>query len=452
MNNETQRGDLTQGGILKNIWVLALPMTIEMLMQSTFNIIDLFWVGRLGPEAIAAVSLAGVILMVYFSLIMGISVSSSAFVARRIGKKDSEGANYIIIQSIILGTLVSIVFGFIGFIGARFFIIRLGGTGGVIDRGTGYLRIMFAGSISIVLLFIINGIFRGVGDAVEAMQVLLIANVINLIFDPILIFGLGPFPRLGVRGAALATIFARACGLLLQIYILFRGVGRIRLSLDHFGIDWCIVWDIIRVGLPASGQILVRMLGMVVIMKIVALFGTIVIAAYGIVTRIFQFILFLGFGLGNAAATLVGQNLGAGNPKRAALSAWITGSVAMMMLACFAMLFYIFARPLIRIFNNDQEVIRIGINCLRIIAVSYLFNGLGVVLSRSFMGAGDTLSPFVINGLTLWLFQLPMAFLLARSLGFGASGIWLAITVTNILNVLFGAFWFWVGRWKKKRI
>ncbi len=445
-----EKRDLTKGDILKNIWVLALPMAIEMLMQSTFNIIDLFWVGKLGPEAIASVSLAGVILMVYFSIIMGIAISSSAFVARRIGAKDSEGANFIIIQSLILAAMVSIIFGLIGFSGAGFFITKLGASGSVIKEGTKYLQIMFAGSIAIVFLFIINGIFRGVGDAIEAMQVLLLANIVNIVIDPVLIFGLGPFPKMGVKGAALATIFSRFCGLVLQFIILINGKGRIKISFKKFCVNFKTMWDIIEVGLPASGQLLFRMIGMLIIMRIVALFGTFVIAAYGIVTRIFQFILFPGFGLGNAAATLVGQNLGAGNPKRAELSAWITGFITMFLLGSCAVIFFILPGQLIKIFNNDKNVINIGIDCLRIISISYLFNGMGVVVSRSFMGAGDSLSPFIINGLTLWLLQLPMAFLFARPLGYGINGIWSAITITNIVNVLISAAWFKIGKWKHK--
>jgi putative MATE family efflux protein len=427
-------------------------MVIEMTMQSTFNIIDLFWVGKLGPEAIASVSLAGVILMVYFSIIIGIATSSSALVARRIGAKDHEGANYIIFQALFLGILVSIVFGYIGFDNARFFITKLGGTNDVIREGTLYLKVMFAGSIAVVLLFIINGIFRGVGDAVEAMYVLLFSNILNIIIDPLLIFGIGPFPELGVQGAAVATILARSFGILLQIYILMNGTGRIKLSFKKISINLGIIWQIIIIGIPASGQLLLRMIGMVIIMRIVALFGTFVIAAYGIATRIFQFILFPGFGLGNASATLVGQNLGAGNPKRAEQSAWITGVVTMLLLGGCAVVFFIFAGSLIKIFNGDKTVISFGITCLRIISISYLFNGLGVVLSRSFMGAGDTLSPFIINGLTLWLLQLPLAFVLAKPLDFGVNGIWMAITVSNIINVLISAAWFKVGRWKYKMI
>ena len=452
MGNNNLKRDLTEGSILKNIWVLALPMVIEMVMQSTFNIIDLFWVGKLGPAAIAAVSLAGVILMVYFSIIMGIATSSSALVARRIGAKDNEGANFIIIQALLLGIMVSGVFGYIGFDYAGLFITKLGATNTVIQEGTLYLQIMFAGSIAIVLLFIINGIFRGVGDAVEAMYVLLFANILNIIIDPLLIFGIGPFPRLGVKGAAVATILARSFGLLMQFYILINGTGRIKLTFKKLGVDLRIIWQIIVIGLPASGQLLLRMVGMVIIMRIVALFGTFAIAAYGITLRIFQFILFPGFGMGNASATLVGQNLGAGNPKRAEESAWITGLITMLLLGGCAIVFFIFARILIRVFNNNSEVISFGVTCLRIIAISYLFNGLGIVLSRSFMGAGDTVSPFVINGLTLWVLQLPLAFMLAKPLGYGANGIWVAISIANIANALMCAAWFKVGRWKYKTI
>ncbi|MGA1796926.1 MAG: MATE family efflux transporter [bacterium] len=448
MGRNSEKPDLTEGSIVKNIWVLAVPMVIEMVMQSTFNIIDLFWVGRLGPQAIASVSLAGVILMVYFSIIMGIATSSSALVARRIGAKDGEGANFIIIQALFLGTFIAVIFGFIGYVNARFFITALGASSPVIREGSSYLKIMFAGNMAIVLMFIINGIFRGVGDAVEAMNVLLFSNLLNLVLDPLLIFGVGPFPKMGVSGAAVATITARVLGILFQLYILLNGTGRVKLSFDKLAVDLGIMWQIIAIGVPASGQLLLRMVGMLVIMRIVAIFGTFAIAAYGIVTRVLQFILFPGFGLGNASATLVGQNLGAGNPKRAEKSAWITGSITMLLLGACATLFFVFAGTLIRIFNDDATVISLGITCLRIISISYLFNGLGVVLSRSFMGAGDTVSPFVINALTLWLLQLPMAFVLARPLGFGINGIWLAITTSNIVNVAMSAAWFRVGRWK----
>ena len=255
---------------------------------------------------------------------------------------------------------------------------------------------------------------------------------------------------MGVKGAAVATILARLFGIGYQFYILINGTGRIKLSFKNMGIDFGIIWQIIAIGIPASGQLLLRMIGMLIIMRIVALFGTFAIAAYGIATRIFQFILFPGFGLGNASATLVGQNLGAGNPKRAEHSAWITGFITMILLGLCSIVFFVFARTLIRIFNDDNTVISFGVTCLRIISISYLFNGLGVVLSRSFMGAGDTLSPFVINGLTLWLLQLPLAFVLAKPFDLGVNGIWLAITISNITNVLISAAWFKVGRWKYK--
>ncbi|MGA1824438.1 MAG: MATE family efflux transporter [bacterium] len=450
--SNNQKRDLTQGSIIKNIWVLALPMIIEMLMQSTFNIIDLFWVGKLGSVAIAAVSLCGVIIMVYFSIIVGVATSSSALVARRIGEKDTNGANFIIIQALFLSLIISAVFGYIGVIYSRFFLTKLGPSAEVIKEATPYLQVIFAGSVTIVFLFVINGIFRGVGDAVEAMYVLLFSNLLNLILDPLLIFGIWPFPRLGIKGAAVATIIARLAGVIFQLYILIHGNARIKLTFEKLAIDMKIIGQIIMIGIPASGQLMLRMVGMVVIMRIAALFGTFVIAAYGIATRIFQFILFPGFGFGNASATLVGQNLGAGNPKRAEYSAWITGLFNMLLLASFAILFFLFAGSLIRIFNREAAVIKVGISCVRIIAVSYLFIGLGIVLSRSLMGAGDTISPFIINALTLWLLQLPLAFLLAKPLGFGVIGIWTAITIANITNVLFTAIWFKVGKWKQKKI
>lgn len=452
MGNNNHKRDLTKGSIIKNIWLLALPMVIEMLMQSTFNIIDLFWVGKLGAIAIASVSLAGVIIMVYFSIIMGIATSSSALVARRIGEGDSLGANHIIIQALFLGIILSIGFGYIGFANSEFFIASLGASSEVIREATPYLEIIFAGSITIVFLFLINGIFRGVGDAVEAMYVLLFSNVLNLILDPLLIFGIGPFPRLGIRGAAIATIFARLCGVILQLFILLHGNARIKLSLKKISIDFSIIYQIIIIGIPASGQLLLRMIAMLVLMRIVTLFGTLAVAAYGIVTRIFQFILFPGFGFGNAAATLVGQNLGAGSPKRAELTAWITGFFNMALLGSIAILFFIFASTLLKLFSTDLQIIKFGISCLRIIAISYLFIGLGVVLSRSFMGAGDTISPFVINAFTLWMLQIPLAFILAKITSLGVNGIWTAIAFANIINVLITASWFRVGKWKYRKI
>ena len=452
MANNNHKRDLTKGSIIKNIWVLALPMVIEMLMQSTFNIIDLFWVGKLGATAIASVSLAGVILMVYFSIIMGVATSSSALVARRIGEKDNQGANHIIIQALFLGIILSLVFGYIGFVNSGFFITVLGASSDVIREATPYLEIIFAGSITIVFLFLINGIFRGVGDAVEAMYVLLFSNVLNLVLDPLLIFGIGPFPRLGIRGAAIATIFARLCGVILQLFILLHGNARIKLSLEKISIDFSIIYRIIVIGIPASGQLFLRMVAMLVIMRIVTLFGTLAVAAYGIVIKIFQFILFPGFGFGNAAATLVGQNLGAGSPKRAELTAWITGFFNMALLGGVAVIFFIFAPTLIKLFSKDIQVIKFGISCLRIIATSYLFIGLGVVLSRSLMGAGDTISPFIINAFTLWVLQLPLAFILAKSFGLGVNGIWTAIAFANIINVLITASWFRVGKWKYRKI
>ncbi|NHZ73218.1 MAG: MATE family efflux transporter [Nitrospirae bacterium] len=444
--------DFTEGGLSRAIVLLAVPMVLEMVMESVFAICDVFFVSRLGSEAVATVGLSESLLTLVFSLAIGLSMGTTALVARRTGEKDPEGAGVAGAQAIVIGLVASVVVGAVGVLTGPQALSLLGASDEVVALGSGYARILLGGCGTVMLLFIINAIFRGAGDAAVAMRVLWLANLINLILDPCLIFGLGPFPELGVTGAAVATTVGRGTGVVYQFWILGKGTSRIRIRLSEIRLVPKVMRALLRVSAGGIVQVLVATCSWVALVRIIALFGSTAVAGYTIAIRVVIFSILPAWGMANAAATLVGQNLGAGKPDRAERSAWLTGLYNMVFLGGIAVLFLVFGESIIGLFSQDPAVLAIGVECLRIISYGYLFYALGMVLVQAFNGAGDTTTPSLINLFCYWLFQIPLAYWLAVTSGMGPTGVFWAIAIAETMITLAGATVFRLGRWKNRQV
>lgn len=444
--------DLTRGRLSRAIVLLAIPMVLEMVMESVFAICDVFFVSRLGSDAVATVGLTESLLTLVFSLAIGLSMGTTALVARRTGEKDPEGASVAAAQAILIGLFASVVLGAVGVLTGPAALSLLGASDQVVNMGAGYSRILLGGCGTVMLLFIINAVFRGAGDAAVAMRVLWLANLINLILDPCLIFGLGPFPELGVAGAAVATTIGRGTGVVYQFWILARGTSRIRIRPAEIRLVPKVMKTLLRVSSGGIFQVLVATCSWVALVRIIAIFGSTAVAGYTIAIRVVIFSILPAWGMANAAATLVGQNLGAGKPDRAERSAWLTGLYNMVFLGCIAVLFLVFGEAIIGLFSQDPGVLSIGVECLRIISYGYVFYALGMVLVQAFNGAGDTTTPALINFFCYWLFQIPLAYWLAVSSGMGPNGVFWAIAIAETMITVAGASLFRLGRWKKRQV
>ncbi len=444
--------DFTEGPIGPAIFLLAVPMVLEMMMESLFGIINVFWVAHLGKEATATVGITESLLTMVFAVAMGLSMATTATVARRIGEKDHHGASIAAVQSIILGVVASIPVGIIAIAFAPQMFRLMGASDGVIASGTGYARVILGGNVVIMLLFLINAVFRGAGDASIAMRVLWIANVINIVLDPCLIFGLGPFPKLGVTGSAIATTIGRGVGVAFQLWVLFSGRGRVKVDGRSFRLHVEVMTRMVRISLGGMFQFLVATASWLGLVRIVAVFGDAALAGYTVALRIIIFAILPSWGMSNAAATLVGQNLGAGKPDRAERSVWVTGFANMCFLGLVAITFVVLAEPLIGIFTTDPAVVPYGVSCLRFISYGYIFYAYGMVMVQSFNGAGDTNTPTVINLCCYWLFQIPLAYSLAIPLGFGAKGVFVAITISESLLAVVAMVFFRRGKWKTRKV
>jgi putative MATE family efflux protein len=444
--------DFTEGPIGPAIFLLAVPMVLEMMMESLFGVVNVFWVAHLGKEATATVGITESLLTMVFAVAMGLSMATTATVARRIGEKDHGGASVAAVQSIILGVVVSIPVGIIAIVFAPEMFQLMGASDGVIASGTGYARVILGGNVVIMQLFLINAVFRGAGDASIAMRVLWIANVINLVLDPCLIFGLGPFPELGVTGSAIATTIGRGIGVLFQLWFLFSGRGRVKVDWRSFLLNVEVMTRMVRISMGGMFQFLVATASWLALVRIVAVFGDAAIAGYTVALRIIIFAILPSWGMSNAAATLVGQNLGAGKPDRAERSVWVTGFANMCFLGIVAITFVAFAEPLIGIFTTDPAVVPYGVSCLRFISYGYIFYAYGMVMVQSFNGAGDTNTPTVINLVCYWLFQIPLAYSLAIPFGFGAKGVFFAITISESLLAVVAVAVFRRGKWKTLKV
>lgn len=444
--------DFTEGSIGRAIFLLAVPMVLEMMMESLFGIINVFWVARLGASAAATVGITESLLTMVFAVALGLSMATTATVARRIGEKDHDGASIAAVQSIILGIVASIPVAVIAITFAPQMFKLMGASDAVTELGSGYARVILGGNVVIMLLFLINAVFRGAGDASIAMRVLWIANAINIVLDPCLIFGLGPFPKLGVTGSAIATTIGRGTGVLFQLWFLFGGKGRVKVSWKQARVNVEVMLRMMRISLGGMFQFLVATASWVGLMRMVAMFGDSALAGYTIALRIIIFAILPSWGMSNAAATLVGQNLGAGKPARAERSVWVTSFANMCFLGVVAIIFVTFAERLIGIFTTDPAVVPYGVACLRFISYGYIFYAYGMVMVQSFNGAGDTTTPTLINLGCYWLFQIPLAYALAIPLGFGAKGIFVAITIAESMLAVVSVLVFRRGKWKEQKV
>lgn len=444
--------DFTEGSIGRAIFLLSVPMVLEMAMESLFGIVNIFWVGGLGKNPAAAVGITEALLTIVFTVAMGLSMGTTAMVARRIGEKDPEGAARAAEQSILLGILVSIPIALVGLLFYRLLFAAMHAEPDVVSAGSGYMSVIFGANVVIMLLFLINAIFRGAGDAAIAMRTLWIGNLINLILDPCLIFGLGPFPELGVQGSALATTIGRGIAVLYQCSRLLGGHSRVPVRLSHMKPDFGLMRQLLKISTGGMFQMLVATTAWMLMMSIVGLFGSAAQAGYTIAIRIIVVAILPAWGMSNAAATLVGQNLGARKPDRAEKSVWLTGHSNAVFMALVTVVFVFFAEFLIRIFTKDETVIPYGVDALRYIGYGYVFYGYGMVIAASFNGAGDTYTPTVLNLICFWLIQIPLGYWLARPIGLGPKGIFLAITIAESTLAVLGMVVFKRGKWKEQRV
>jgi putative MATE family efflux protein len=444
--------DFTQGSLGRAIVLLSVPTILEMSMESLFGIVDVFWVASLGPDAVAAVGLTEGLLTLIFAAAMGLSMGTTAMVARRIGEKDAAGAAVAAVQSILLGLLISLPIGLGGALFAPQLFRLMGASTEVVSTGSSFGAIMLGGNVTIFLLFLINAIFRGAGDAVSAMRALWIGNAVNLLLDPCLIFGWGPFPEMGVTGNAVATNIGRGIGVLYQVSVICRGRGRLMIRREQLRVNGSVLWRLLKVSLSGMFQFLIPMVSYLVLVRMVSMFGSAALAGYTIALRIIIVAILPAWGMCNAAATLVGQNLGAKKPDRAEKSVWRIGFYNMVFLCGIAVTFIIFAEPMIRFFTQDSSVIPFGVDCLRLVSYGYGFYAYGMVLVQAFNGAGDTNTPTIINVFCYWLLQLPLAYVLALPFGLGAQGVFLAITLAESVLAIVSIFFFRLGRWKEQQI
>jgi putative MATE family efflux protein len=439
--------DFTKGSILAALIILAIPMILEMSMESLFAIVDTFFVSKLGAESIAVVGLTESVLALVYAVGVGLSIGATATVARRFGERDLDGAARTATHVVYLGVIVSIVMGLAGVVFAPNIFHLLGAEPHVIEMGTPFMRIMLGTNIVIVFLFLLNGIFRGAGDAAIAFRVLVIANGLNIIFCPLFIFGIGPFPELGVTGAAVATVCGRGTGVIFAAWALFgRKKGRLEVSREHWTFDPKLLWSIISLSATGVLQFVIATASWTGLVMIVAGFGSIAIAGYQIGLRVIIFVILPAVGLANAAATLVGQNLGAGQPERAERSVWMAGGINAALLGVAGL----FSDAVISIFTTDPHVSQFGRDCLRIVGYGYAFYGLGMVMESSFNGAGDTWTPTYLNFFIFWMFEIPLAYVLADRIGWGPQGVFWAITLAFSLLAVTAALLFKRGKWKLK--
>jgi len=444
--------DYTAGSLNRAILLLAVPMVLEMVLESLFAVVDVFWVGRLGANAVATVGLTESMLSLVFAVAMGLSLSTTAMVARRIGEKDPEGAAVAGVQAIALGLIVSLAVGLPCLVLAPRLLQWMGASPEIVATGSGYTRICLGGSCAVLLLFLNNAIFRGAGDAAIAMRLLWVSNIINLVLDPCLIFGWGPFPRMGVTGAALATFTGRSIGVIYQFYRLLKGTERIRILTRQLRLHFDVLWRLMRVSLTGILQFAIAHTSWIGLVRIVSIFGSAALAGYTIAIRIVIFVILPSWGLSNAAATLVGQNLGAGHPERAEKAVWRTGLYNVVFLGAVGLIFILFPEPIVRLFTNDPAVVPLGAACLRIISYGNLGYAYFMVMMQAFNGAGDTITPTIVNFFGFWLLEIPLAYGLAIPLHMRSNGVFASIAIAESAMAAASAILFKRGRWKRQKI
>ncbi|MET1163383.1 MAG: MATE family efflux transporter [Pseudoxanthomonas sp.] len=444
--------DYTKIPLRKAVFLLAVPMVLELVLESTFAVVDIFFVAKLGPSAVATVGLTESLLFLLYSIAMGLAMSVTAVVARRIGEGKREEAANAAVQAILAAILLSVPFAVAGIFYAKDLLRLMGADAWTLEHGYPYMQWMLGGNVVIMLLFVINAIFRGAGDAAIAMRVLWLANGLNIVLCPLLIFGIGPFPELGIEGAAIATVIGRGVGVLYQLWVLFRGGQHIRVAASQIAVHGATMWNIVRTSLGGIGQMIVAMTSWIFLMRILAGIGSEAVAGATIAIRLMMFTLMPAWGMSNAAATLVGQNLGAGEPGRAEASVWRIGWYNMAFTVFISVLFFFLHDRLIGIFTDDAAVIAIGGQWLRILSYSYFVYGWWMVAVQAFNGAGDTLTPTKINVVFFWLLQIPLAYVLAITLDWQHSGVFWAVFVSETSVGLFTLWLFSRGKWKTAQV
>ena len=441
--------DFTSGSIRKAIFMLSIPMILEMMMESIFAIVDIAYVSRVSVNAVATIGLTESVITLVYAIAIGLSMAATAIVARRIGEKNILGAKESAVQAILLGVLVSLIVSVGGIFYSKDILALMGAQPDLIAEGYGYTQLLLGGNVTILLLFLINAIFRGAGDASIAMWALVLSNGLNIFLDPIFIFGWGPIPEFGVAGAAIATNIGRGTAVLFQLAVLFFGWSKIKIGLSDLVLRLKVMLNLVKISLGGIAQFLIGTSSWVFLMRIMSEFGSEVLAGYTIAIRVMLFTLMPSWGMSNAAATLVGQNLGAEKPNRAELSVWKTGKYNAIFMAGGSVIYLLFAYTIVGWFNPNRTVVEYGGLCLQIIAAGYVFYAYGMVVTQAFNGSGDTRTPTKINFIAFWLFQLPLAYVSSITLDYGAVGVFMAITSAEVLLAIMAIVWFRKGDWKK---
>ena len=446
------RQDYTEGPVGRSILLLAVPMVLEVVLESVFAVTDVFFVSRLGEHAIAVVGFTESLMVLVYTLAVGLSIGVTATVARRIGEHDPAGAARAAVQGLAIGAVVAVVIGAVGVVLAPTLLRLLGAEPDVIATGANFTRVMLGGNASVVLLFLINAVFRGAGDAAIAMRVLWLANIINIVLGPLLIFGVGPFPELGVTGAAVATTIGRGSGAAFAIYRLFKPGRHIQVRREHLQLQPDVMLRLLRLSGTGTLQVFIGSASWIGLVRILSQFGSAALAGYTIAIRIILFALFPSWGLGNAAATMVGQGLGAKKPERSEQAVWIAGFYNLCFLGTIGIVFVAFAEPIVLMFTREPDVVAYATAGLRIVALGFPFYAYGMVVTQSFNGAGDTWTPTYLNVLVFWAFELPLAWFLAVRAGMGPQGVFWAIAAAFSLLAVLSSALFKRGRWKLKAV
>lgn len=448
-DNET---DFTKGPINRGLGLLAIPMMLEMSMEAVFAVVDIAFVSRLGTDAIAAVGLTEALITVLYAIAIGLGMGVTAMVSRRIGARDPVAAAYVVGQAIWVGAALAAVIGIVGAMNAENLLRMMGASESVISTGSGFTAVLLGGNASILYLFLLNAAFRGAGDAPVALRSLTLANALNIALDPCFIFGLGPFPELGVTGAAVATTIGRGVGVLYLAWYLFGGKGRLQFQWHNLAISPDLISRMIRISIGGIGQFLIATSSWIAVIRIIALYGSAPVAAYTIAIRLVEFVFLPAWGLGNAAATLVGQNLGAGRPERAEAAVWSASRYNVIFMTALGLIFFVFAPQIVALFSADPEILRYGTNCLRILGIGYPMYAVGMIVVQSLNGAGDTRTPSIMNLIVFWLTQIPLAYWLATSIGFGPNGVFWAIVLSESLLTVLAVLFFRRGTWRLQEV
>lgn len=444
--------DFTVGPIGRALGLLAIPMMLEMAMEAVFAVVDIAFVSRLGTDAIAAVGITEALITVLYAVAIGLGMGVTAMVSRRIGAKDPDAAATVTGQAIWVGAVLAIAIGYTGVIYAADLLRLMGASVAVVEVGQGFTAVLLGGSASILYLFLLNAAFRGAGDAPIALRSLTLSNAINIVLDPCLIFGLGPFPELGVTGAAVATTIGRGIGCVYLFISLFEDNGRLRLRIRHCALVPRIIARMIKISLGGVGQFLIATASWIAIMRIVAFWGSAPVAAYTIALRLIEFALLPAWGLGNACATLVGQNLGARQPERAEKSVWRASHYNAVFMSLLGLVFILLAPQIVGLFSSEPQVLRYGISCLRILGIGYPMYAVGMIIIQAMNGAGDTYTPSILNFICFWLLQIPLAYWLAVPIDLGPNGVFLSIVISESVLTILGVLTFRRGRWKTQEV